>query len=219
MHSNSEIEMDRRFFGYGNWTAPYWFIGPEQGRGPGESEGHEQRVEAWIASGRPELCDCRDYHEKILAPQWHRQDARLQPTWKSLILCLLTVMNHQADNVHLRNYQRSRWGMSDRPETCVIDLSGLASRSLSGLLNNRAFIEGRVEVIRQRIQEHDPKLILMYGLTCRKHWSEIARLELEVDEPVKREGHVYAVAPHPVSFGRKRSDWVELGQRCRELLI
>src|ERR1700741_2319450 len=58
-----ELEMARRSYGYGRWDAPYWFIGPEQGKGRAEPSGNSQRVNAWRKLGENELCDCLDFHE------------------------------------------------------------------------------------------------------------------------------------------------------------
>jgi hypothetical protein len=52
-----ELEMGRRSCGYGRWNAPYWFIGPEQGKGKDERDDNAQRVKAWQQLGRAELCE------------------------------------------------------------------------------------------------------------------------------------------------------------------
>lgn len=44
----------REWFGYGSWSASYWFIGMEPG-GEGDGASHE----SWERLGAGELIDCR----------------------------------------------------------------------------------------------------------------------------------------------------------------
>ena len=132
-----ELEMARRCYGYGRWEAPYWFLGPEQGKGRKEPPDNTRRVEAWFELGATELCDCHDFHSLIGEKDWHREKPNLQRTWRPLILVLKTFLddlsNDDLSNKEcLRNYQRTRWGRADG-ETCIIELSSLASKSLKGI--------------------------------------------------------------------------------------
>jgi hypothetical protein len=116
-----ELEMARRSYGYGRWDAPYWFIGPEQGKGQAESSGNSQRVNAWQKLGQNELCDCLDFHAQISDMSWHRGRPSLQPTWRPLILLLKTFLNQPSDIESLREYQRDRWGRVKGGETCWLN--------------------------------------------------------------------------------------------------
>jgi hypothetical protein len=44
MDDGLELEMAQNCFGYGRWDAPYWFIGPEQGKGNDEPDDNTLRV-------------------------------------------------------------------------------------------------------------------------------------------------------------------------------
>ena len=99
------FEMAHQFFGHGRWTAPFWFIGPEQGQSPSEHDDLKPRVEAWRTLGGGELTDCREFHDLIGEKRWHRRERpRLQSTWRPLMLSLMTFLRRQSDNESLRNY-------------------------------------------------------------------------------------------------------------------
>jgi hypothetical protein len=63
-------DMAHQSFGYGRWAAPYWFIGPEQGRTPSENNDLKPRVEAWRYLGGGELIDCHAFHDRIGEKRW-----------------------------------------------------------------------------------------------------------------------------------------------------
>lgn len=58
VHDGARDEAARRWFGYGRWAAPYWFVGME----PGGTDEHAS-YESWVGLGACALIDCRDHHE------------------------------------------------------------------------------------------------------------------------------------------------------------
>lgn len=54
-------EFMNKFYGYGNFATPYWFIGMEEGGGDSFEE-VAQRLTVWKQRGRRELEDVADYH-------------------------------------------------------------------------------------------------------------------------------------------------------------
>lgn len=210
--------MEREFFGFGHWNAPYWFIGPEQGKGRSEQISNEVRAERWSAAlNRPEICDCRIFHEVIGDLTWHSRRVPLQPTWKKLILTLLAFGDQPHDAEHRRRYQADHWGRADG-ETCVIELSGTVSRSLSDQNLRDRFVAERVARIKSKLQLHPPRVVIMYGLGEASAWSEIAGKPLQVDTPVLLGKTVFAVAPHPNTRGRTNADWIDFAHRIRRLI-
>lgn len=95
-------EMALRCYGYGCWSAPYWFIGPEQGQAPEENDDLNPRVKAWLELGGGELTDCREFHALIGEKDWHRERPRLQSTWRPLLLLLMTYLDKCTDRDTLR---------------------------------------------------------------------------------------------------------------------
>lgn len=72
------------FFGYGQWTAPIWFVGIEEAGGRTESE-VERRLSLWNHRGSKELEDAPVFYPKSGNDRWHGNKAELQATWKQLI--------------------------------------------------------------------------------------------------------------------------------------
>lgn len=209
-------KMAHRFYGYGRWDAPFWFIGPEQGQGRDENNDLMRRAEAWLHLGGSELCDCREFHNSILQKKWHSEKARLQPTWRRLILLLMAFLERPKDSESLRSYQRDRWGMVSGGETCVIELSGLAANSLEVLRDRELFRDERIEIIRQRMDIHKPTFVLMYGAKQKPSWEKLAGCSFPSSNIVTVGSTSIAFAPHPISRGRQDDYWVELGKTLRE---
>ncbi len=211
-------EMATRSFGYGRWDAPYWFIGPEQGQGRVEENDLKQRVKAWSLFGKYELDDCRAFHAQIRATRWHRDKPALQPTWRPLMILLMAFLGKSTDNEALRTYQRDRWG-SRSGETCVIELSGLAASSLKVERPREIFREERIKVIKQRMGENQPKLVVMYGVGELDAWKEISGCAFEKPGIEKRGSTIFSLHQHPVAPGLKNSQWEQAGIELRELAL
>ena len=209
-----EREMARRCYGFGRWDAPYWFIGPEQGKGPKEAEDNAQRVQAWLDLGGTDLCDCRDFHARIGDDTRHKEKPLLQSTWRPLMLLLMAFLERPTDNESLRVYQRDQWGRLE-DETCVIELSGLAARSFTTQIDRQQFRPERAKYIRQKMLTHQPKLVVMYGSSAETDWKEIADCPLHVDRAVQSGSTTIVFTPHPNKRGRKNEDWIQLGKILR----
>jgi hypothetical protein len=211
-----ELEMARGNYGYGRWDAPYWFIGPEQGKGNDELDDNAQRALAWQRLGKGEVCDCLEFHSQISDLSWHSRRPKLQRTWRPLILLLKAYLNEPSDIEDLRAYQRDRWGRVKLGETCVIELSGLAARSLRVDVDRESFRQERVEILRQRMLDSKPVFVVMYGVNERPSWEKIAGGPLVRDGVVKVGSTMIAFAPHPQDHGRRNVDWTNLGEMLRK---
>ena len=77
--------MEKSFYGYGQWSAPFWFVGPEQGVGKSESDTSTARLRAWKALHEPDICDCFEFHEQIPDLMGFTGKPPLQGTWRSLL--------------------------------------------------------------------------------------------------------------------------------------
>ena len=217
-----------RWFGYGRWDAPYWFIGKE----PGGSDEPEQYA-SWLRLGGGELIDCKE-HDRDCATSddsmvWHGKRARLQPTWRPLIALLLAyegAPDYDAEAV--RVYQEERWGTTGG-ETALIELSAVAAPSTSVSDHLRlAHLSERIAKIRARIAENKPRFVLFYGAGLDpvygrpylERWSEIAGQSLEQNTIVQRDGTAFVATPHPTAHGLTTAFWTDLGRRlanvCRQ---
>jgi hypothetical protein len=231
-------EMARNCYGYGRWDAPYWFIGLEEGM-----DGLlDDRIRAWQDLGRETgLTDCRTFHERIGVTKWHRDKPKpaLQSTWKKLIRLLLAFLEQDAEATNkkeeeretekVRLYQAHDWGMKDG-DTCVIELSGLPAEGLKAGVTLRGehfsedqvseILKDRIAAIRQRIRDHNPKLVVMYGLDGRSHFSDLigctADHPLATDEIIELGSTVMTLTYHPVFPGPSNAEWKRLGRKLRE---
>lgn len=216
-------EMAETFFGFGDWAAPYWFIGLEPGVAPGGVPDNSQIAQVWTRElDKQELVDCFEYHQAIRVDTWHREHPKLQPTWRPLILLLMATLGCDFDKEAIRRYQRMQWGQIHNAETCVIELSGIPAKSLAVKTDRKKYLEQRIEFIRGRIRFHNPKLVLMYGLTARTKWKDVAgrpqEQDMEVDKIYKIDSTLFVMTPSPTAHGRKDEDWVRLGLQLREKL-
>ena len=205
-----------RFYGYGRWDAPHWFIGPEPGQGRDENNDLRRRAEAWLQLGGRELCDCREFHERICLKKWHGEKPQLQPTWRPLILLLMAFLEKDTDPESLRAYQRDRWGMVSGGETCVIELSGLPANSFKVPRDRKSFREKRIEVIRQRMQTYRPALVVMYGASEKEYWEELVERSFPLNNVLRVGPTIVAFAPHPTSRGQGNAHWKKLGETLRQ---
>ena len=215
-----------RWFGYGRWDAPYWFVGKE----PGGADEPEQYA-SWLRLDRDGsgLIDCRGHDEDCATAdspmKWHGDRLRLQPTWRPLIALLLAYQGAPAyDRIAVRRYQDEDWG-SVAGETALIELSAVAARSTSVEDALRlTHLPERIATIRTRTAEHRPKLVLFYGggrdpifgRPYIERWSEIAGLTLEPNTIVRQDGTAYVATPHPTAHGLTTAFWTDLGRRLAE---
>lgn len=179
-----------RFYGYGNYAAPFWFIGMEEGGGKTPDE-VAKRIEAWEGRGMRELEDVVDYSRAIGNGDWFEERPRLQTTWSKLIRILLAAQKKDVSTEIIRAYQRSQWARDQGEpwETCVVELLPLPSPSstdwlysecskLPFLLNRETYrnhmLSGRITHLKGRIEKHRPKVVVFYGRAYRPHWENIA---------------------------------------------
>ena len=183
-----------------------------------------KRADAWDTLGRLELRDCRRFHCLIDERRWHCQKPKvtLQPTWRPLLLLLMTYLGKSVDTESLRDYQREHWGMLNG-ETCVIELSGLAAPNLNANIDRNEFLPERIAFIRGKIAEMRPKLVVMYGRKQRQSWEQIAEREFppEPDPFSCKSSTLFCSAPHPsrpIKEGNRylgNEYWSRLGSKLR----
>ena len=207
------------FYGYGAYSAPYWFIGMEEGGG-GSLDEIQQQLAAWDARGRRELEDVASYHRAIGITRFWDEPVRLQSTWNRLIRVLLTAKGQKPSSYEVKDYQKSQLG-NENGETCLLELMPLPSpgtakwlygkiSNLPILANRKKYLEEvsatRIRHIHSRIAEHHPSLILFYGLGYMNYWCEIAGVSFEMRGTdafyASRIGStVVVVSKHPAARG------------------
>ncbi len=216
----AEVTLATECFGYGQWNAPYWFIGPEQGQAPWENNKLNTRFEAFCKLNIEGLCDCQDFHAEIQETRWHRDSppAALQPTWKFLILLLREFLGQPIDETSRRVYQRENWGRSNG-DTCVIELSGLPATSFKVARNRELFRQRRLQFIHEKMASCRPTFVVIYGKSQLMHWKGFWK---DSDIPVHDSSNIstlpfttVAFAPQPTAPGVGNQHWIDLARMLR----
>jgi hypothetical protein len=181
------------FYGYGNYSGDYWFVGMEEGGG-NSFENIDQRLKDWDRRDRFEIEDIADYHVEIGAGQYFDSHPKLQPTWNRLIRIALSAEGQ--DTIYreqVRAYQQEQLGRHNS-NNCLVELLPLPSPSLghwlyaqhSNLVCLRSreaymtcYAQRRATHLQQRIQESKPKAVIFYSvnpayISC---WKSIAGVE------------------------------------------
>jgi hypothetical protein len=232
-------------YGYGRWSAPYWFIGPEPGKAKKEGDNLAERCRAWLrlcpdgpASGG--VVDCFEHHElfgrrDLFEAINGAKRPPTQSTWRQIIRLLLAYQDKRCDNDAIADYQATKWGRKDG-DTCVVELSALAMNRMSDEQKLREqFRDSRAAILRDKILNKRCEFVVIYGggERLRPWWQLIAcgakdgncfeRKTIvpgwDADFSV-RDGTVFVIAKHPVNPARKAPPneyWTGIAQEIRSL--
>jgi hypothetical protein len=216
-----------RWFGYGRWNAPYWFMGKEPGGGD-----DPEVYRSWERLGAGELIDCRAHDidcPSVREPgMWHGGERPpLQKTWRPLITMVLAFEGAETyEEDAVRQYQDERWGTA-QGDTAVLELSAIAAKTVSHVEAMRLMHLGdRIDTFRQHLANIPPQFVVFYGLGTDpvhevpylQHWSAIAQHDLVPDEPVLIGETIFVAQKHPVAHGTTTAHWAHLGRRVRMML-
>ena len=150
--------LGERFYGFGHWDAPYWFIGPEQGQDRSENNDLMLRCKAFIDLECDGLCDCRKFHEQVdleATTQWYRPRSNgkvpLQKTWCKLMKILFAFKSDQKKSRdQLVSYQLKHLG-STAGETCLVEANGLPANNAGVDRNRSKYLEPRLDQLVNKI--------------------------------------------------------------------
>jgi hypothetical protein len=217
------------FLGYGTWTAPFWFVGMEEGGGQSLTE-FALRVQAWIDEGQPELLDLASHQKRISETASLSPAPSLQRTWGRLIRAFHVA--HGVDDPSretLRTYQQTRLGRSDG-ETALLELLPFPSANTRDWLYTELGIPEyatrkkyratlrpfRVQRITERIRRHQPRVAVFYGNS--RYWRDQLSLRpLAMNTHHGQTGKTLLIAtPHPTAYGTTNAQWDEIGRIMRD---
>jgi len=206
----------QRWFGYGRWDAPYWFIGMEPG-GKDELPWYE----TWVRLGGHELCDCREHHLRTNYTRWHgRNLPATQETWRRLIQLLLGYKGQLVEDLGAVSvYQRDEWGTSNG-ETALLEVSAIRARSSATEVNRNAFRDQRVATLRERLERYRPRFVVFYGFSYTSIYEEIANLRFDADGYAWCGSTLCILLRHPAARNnpkemRSGKWWIERGAEIR----
>ena len=212
-------EFMSKFYGYGNFAAPYWFIGMEEGGGDSFEE-VTRRINVWDQRGRRELEDVADYHIALGITHPFDEKPKLQPTWAKLIRVLLTIEGEPPDREEVRAFQQKTWARSTG-NVNLMELLPLPSPStrhwlyadhseLPDLSSRDAYRQQwstlRIQGLQERIATYQPKAVIFYSFGYLPYWRQVANAELQpalsgAIYEHRRSATLYVVLKHPASKG------------------
>ena len=225
------------FWGYGNLSGDYWFVGMEEGGGDSFEEVN-QRISQWNKRGRNSFEDLYEYHKDINVPKWFQKKAPLQSTWNRLIRVMLATKGEVPERELVRSYQLEKLGRSNG-EVCLLELLPLPSPSLNHwmysehtdipLLSSREEYTQKVGVIRAKkitelILEYQPKIVMFYGIGYLDWWQKVADTKLtsktlhnKAAYFGKLENTAITITQHPVAQGVSLDYFHEIGKKLAEM--
>jgi hypothetical protein len=221
LQADSKLLASQRWFGYGRWEAPYWFVGMEPGGTPDRTS-----YDSWFRLGATELIDCKAHHLDWNAlagreiSRWHRPTKPpTQRTWLPLIQLLLAYLGQPAGLENARYYQRDMWGMS-HGETALIELSVLRATNLDVEVDRERHRDYRINLIRTRMLEQQPRFVVFYGVSYREFYERIAG-GLFDSAGFRWSGRTLCVlVAHPRARRRPLAtqSWIDLGKRTSSIV-
>lgn len=182
------------FYGFGSWKAPFWFISYEESGGDLPEEAGEKFnyfFTAHKAVTEPTLCSIRELYKhvafRIEGPRMERfsnfYDHRFGPDavqhgfWKNLTAFEYSFQNKRIPDT--LKYQQEKFA-SDSSQEALIHLYPLPAHNHAWyyswldlpeltFLKSRSQYEqhvyaNRISGIFKQLQQHQPKLVLMYGM-------------------------------------------------------
>jgi hypothetical protein len=219
----------RTFYGYGAWTAKYWFIGMEEGGGDSLEE-IERRITVWHDRGQRDLEDLRDYHLAIGVPQYFGARPKLQRTWRALMRVVLTADHARVDPHALRAYQRNLLGRlpaSLNAGTALIERLPLPApgktapwlygQSGIAALRTRAEYEAalgrpRTQAILDAMDHFQPRAVVTYGNAPAWRATFHVNRPLNAKAWVTCRGRTTVICTHHPEGARSNGHWDEIGR-------
>ncbi len=224
----------KTFYGYGNYSSDFWFVGMEEGGGNSFAD-INNRLHDWDRRGRVELEDIAAYHAEIGGQRFFGPQPKLQPTWNRLIRILLSATGQNVHTEAVRAYQKDHLGRH-LSGNCLIELLPLRSPSLGHWLyaqhSRLPYLTSRAEYtsyraplravhLQQRIQECKPKAVIFYSVNpSYMHWWKVIAnapftTELADGERMyiaKTADTIFAITRHPVTQGVKNDYFHHVGK-------
>ena len=185
-------EYIHRFWGYGSWNRPVWFLGMEEGILPNNNGNPpvtiQRRLNVWRDRGCHELENAQEFCHLLGLDKYFNAKPDQQPTWDKLTRIYLNIRGGNAEvfqpinnidqHKHIYPFRRNRFGQG-KDDFTIIELFPLPSpnggawpyaalaNDLSYLINRDTYAHTvyahRAAFLRRMIHIFQPKVILCYG--------------------------------------------------------
>lgn len=223
-------EFVQNFYGYGNYSGQFWFIGMEEGGGNSFSE-INTRLAVWANRGRNELEDLAEYHKDIGLMDWFNEKPKLQSTWNKLIRILLSSSGKMPTTEQVREYQKTLLGRLIG-NTCLLELLPLPSPSIGQWLYSKysqlphlkdretyrqECVASRITHLQDRINQYQPKVVIFYSLSYQEYWKKIAGVDFLLQSSDKihvgrNKLTLFVITKHPAAQGVTSAYFHQVGQ-------
>ncbi len=226
----------RSFYGFGNYNGRYWFIGMEEAGG-GSETAVSNRLTHWQAQGMPEIEDLVAHATGFgWAEKYFGNRPKNQPTWNKLIRIILSAEGNEPVTLDkVKQFQRTALGRLES-DNCLLELFPLPSpntkkwlyaeySNLPYLSDRQAYrthlAELRVAHIRQKIEEHQPKMVAFYGWGYKDWWRKVANVPFVQNDKEKflvgkNSNTTFVITKHPTAQGVTMDYFHHVGWMIKE---
>ena len=175
--TDEEVEHLLSFVGYGNLSAPIWFLGMEEGGGG------EENLRRRLSFERIE--DLYEGHKKLGILKHHEGYRKIQPTWRGMCVIMLNLMGEDPTTDAIRAFQAERLGRSSsntfllelmplpKPNMDAWDYDGLLPQFGSKEDYYEQILPQRVEYLRSLIDRHSPAAVIGFGKSYWHHYRKL----------------------------------------------
>ncbi|MCG6156742.1 hypothetical protein [Rubinisphaera margarita] len=165
------------FIGYGSLSASIWFLGMEEGGG-GEAN---LRVRLQFEP----VEDLERAHRLLGVTKFHAGRPVIQRTWRAMSYLMLRLQNRPADREAIRAYQAQELGRFEgdsllvelmpipKPRIGRWDYEELLPQFASREDYYRTVKPDRVQLLRELMEQHEPRLVVGYG---KQFWPDYCEL-------------------------------------------
>ena len=186
--TDSEVEKLLSFIGYGDLSAPIWFLGMEEAGGGEENLRYRLRFDS--------IEDLYLGHKKLGITKHHEDKRLIQPTWRGMCVIMLALRGIDVNREEIRNYQSQHLGRFG-DETFLLELMPIPKPNVSawgyeGFLPQfddiddyyKKILPQRIKIIKKLVDQFSPKVVIGYG---KSYWNNYQRLfkgrKFNIDEP------------------------------------
>lgn len=201
------IRSRMKFWGYGSFEAPVWFVGMEEGLAGTKEPELEERFRATY--GKPTV-DIRQDMKNIPEHMkfFNGDRSPIQSTWKYPIALYLYLKDKDFSKLSgddrkeaIRKYQVYDLCDMERKENTLFELMPLPSKNIDkstwmytgveGFDEKKEYIKkyivDRTQEFKKLIEQHKPSLVVFYSTTYLPYWVEVAGKELDMIIEFKEE--------------------------------
>ena len=222
--TDSEVEHLLSFIGYGNLSAPIWFLGMEEGGGG------EDNLRCRLTFDSVE--DLYTGHKKLGIVKHHEGRRIIQPTWRAMCVIMLELMGKVVNREEIRRYQADELGRSGKT-TFLLELMPLpkpriGTWSYDDLLPQfysredyyDRILPKRIIYLRKILERHLPDVVIGYGKDYWKHFRRLFPDNLFIDEAPyqKSEGYPSVILCHHFTSKTMNGRFVEIAQMIHSTL-